>query len=276
MWKGEIEGIQDGYNRIVNWCLFSITRSRHLTNIYVNDTLLPTDRIQNVLFEIQIDLRKNSYPYADVSHLSEFPSELEVLFMIGTVFRVIDDIIYNEDEKRWLIKLELEEDRRKIIEYNNLPNSNDCVGIRPALKRAVRTHLQRFDTMPTDDIHTIFAKISELFPREKNWLLAIRSHCIANHHDQGYGTTEQRFQPRLAFYENALVIWQQYRDDTELNCHLDIADIHIEMDRCYTHFLIQDNEKDTYHFNLALDHYEQAQNTAFIEDSEKTYMSLRM
>ena len=270
MWNEEIQDIQNSYNKIVNWCLFSTTCNRDLTNIYINDSIQPTDRIQNVLFEIKVDCRKNSYPYADVSHLSDFPSESEILFMIGTTFHVTDDIVYNESEKRWLIKLELEEDRRKIIENSCLSNPNNNVNIRPCLKRAVRTLLQRFDTTSIDNIYTIFEKIIELFPTEKKWLLAVRSHCVANHHEQRYGSAEERFQSRLANYNNALVIWQQFMDDTELNYCLDIGDIHMEIGRCYTHFLVQNDEKAKIQFNLALKYYQLAQKNEFIEYNEKT------
>ncbi|CAF1493780.1 unnamed protein product [Rotaria sp. Silwood1] len=270
MWNEEIQDIKNGYNKIVNWCLFSTTRNRDLTDIYLNQFVQLTDPIQNVLFEIKIDFRKTSYPYADISNLSYFPNESEVLFMIGTTFHLTDDIVYNEVEKRWLIKLELEEDRRKIIENNSLPNSNNNVSIRSCLKRVVRTLLQRIAVMSTDDIYIIFEKISELFPTETKWLFAIGSHCVANHIDHRYGNAYVQFSSRLAIYNNALVIWQQYIDDIELNCYLDMGDIHMEIGRCYTHFLFRDYKKAEIHFNLALENYELAQKSVFIGNNEKT------
>ncbi|CAF4643735.1 unnamed protein product, partial [Rotaria sp. Silwood2] len=269
MWNEEIQDIENGYNKIVNWCFFSTTRNRELAYIYLNDLVKPTDHIQNVLFEIKIDCGKISYPYADISSLSYFPNESEILFMIGTVFHVTD-VVYNDVEKQWLIKLELEEDRRKATKDNSCASPSSNVSIRPCLKRAVRTLLQRFDSMSTDDIYMVFKKLCELFPTEKEWLLAIRSHCLANHTEHRYSSALSIFQRSIANYENALVIWWKYIDDIELNCRLDIGDIHMEIARCYTHHLVKNDEQAKIHLNLALKNYELAQKSVLIGNNEKT------
>ncbi len=111
------------------------------------------------MFEISIDCGKISYPYGDISKLSQFSNEFEILFMAGTAFHITDNVVYNETEKLWLIKLELEEDKRKVTydDYFSITNSN--VSIRISLKRAVRSLLQRFSEISADNIYNIFGKI---------------------------------------------------------------------------------------------------------------------
>ncbi|CAF5053267.1 unnamed protein product, partial [Rotaria sp. Silwood1] len=49
---------------------------------------------QSVLFEIQVD-PDSTYPYANISHMSELPWEDETLFAIGSIFQIIN-IEYSE------------------------------------------------------------------------------------------------------------------------------------------------------------------------------------
>ena len=73
-------------------------------------TGLPTDApdqytLQPVLFEIQVDFnRSHNLIVADVSHLSMFPDEKELLFDLGTTF-VITEKKYNDDTGVWHIQL---------------------------------------------------------------------------------------------------------------------------------------------------------------------------
>ncbi|CAF5080931.1 unnamed protein product [Rotaria sp. Silwood1] len=65
---------------------------------------------QSVLFEIQVD-PDSTYPYANISHMSELPWEDETLFAIGSIFQIIN-IEYSEQEKA----NEMEESSDKIKE----------------------------------------------------------------------------------------------------------------------------------------------------------------
>ncbi|CAF1273910.1 unnamed protein product [Rotaria sp. Silwood1] len=64
-------------------------------------------RKTSVLFEIEANARlQGAKPFANVTHLSQFEMEQEVLFMAGSVFKILD-ILRNENEKLWIIKLVL-------------------------------------------------------------------------------------------------------------------------------------------------------------------------
>ncbi|CAF1154712.1 unnamed protein product [Rotaria magnacalcarata] len=65
------------------------------------------DELQSVVFTINIarsNINSKDTEYADVEHLSYFPSEKETLFAVGSLFE-IDTIEYNQNEKIWLITL---------------------------------------------------------------------------------------------------------------------------------------------------------------------------
>jgi tetratricopeptide (TPR) repeat protein len=186
--------------------------------------------------------------------------------MIGTVFHV-KDVSYDEIEKSWVIKLELEEDRRKITEDDSVPNINNS---RVILKTAVRALLQRFDSISTSDINIVFNQIFELFPVEKNWLMAVKFHCLANHEEGRYDSIFNVFERKMDSYMKALTIWHDYVDDRELNCHLDIADIHREIAQCYAHYSVKNYEQTTFHCDLALTNYKLAQESVLIGNNEKT------
>lgn len=264
MWNDEIEQIKNGYNKIVNWCFLSTTYDRSLASIYLNDLVQPEDRVQNILFEIEIDCRKMSYPYGDITHLSHFPNEREILFMTGSVFRV-KDITYDEIQRTWLLRVELEEDRRKKTEDDSFLSVDNMTSVRPFLKRAVRTLLQRHDSIPAGDINTVFNGIFDIFPAEKHWLMAIRFHCFANH-------DSIQLKTRIENYRKALEIWEMYVDDIELNCHLDIADIHREMGEFYSHGKIKQYDEAEAHYDLALNEYNLAIENVSIAMNEKVYV----
>jgi hypothetical protein len=67
----------------------------------LNPSLKYYDQYQSILFEIEIDTRYKCRSYANISHLSQFPDESEILFTIGTQFRIIDSI-YDYDENLWI------------------------------------------------------------------------------------------------------------------------------------------------------------------------------
>ncbi|CAF1491563.1 unnamed protein product [Didymodactylos carnosus] len=74
-----------------------------------------------VVFKTLIKSDKQiTLPYADLSKLSCYPDEAEVLFMFGTIFQV-DEVRYHEHEQVWLISLSLcgEDDPRlkDLVDY---------------------------------------------------------------------------------------------------------------------------------------------------------------
>ncbi|CAF1237621.1 unnamed protein product [Didymodactylos carnosus] len=66
-----------------------------------------SDNKQRVLFDIEVDTRlKETKPFSDIHHLSLHPEENEVLFMLGTVFK-IENVDYDKIQQFWILKLSL-------------------------------------------------------------------------------------------------------------------------------------------------------------------------
>ncbi|CAF0815203.1 unnamed protein product [Adineta ricciae] len=66
-----------------------------------------TDDLAYVLFEMYIDLKLNSSkPFADITMLSAIEGEEEVLFMLGSIFR-IQNVTQDVNNNLWIVSLEL-------------------------------------------------------------------------------------------------------------------------------------------------------------------------
>ncbi|CAF4958647.1 unnamed protein product [Rotaria sp. Silwood1] len=96
---------------------FSTSMSRSMALKFAprcNSNLVP------VMFEIRVEPKKVTLPYAHMREFSEYPKDEEVLFMMGTIFQV-NDVVYSDSEKVWIIKLSLcrEDDPRlkDMIDY---------------------------------------------------------------------------------------------------------------------------------------------------------------
>jgi hypothetical protein len=62
--------------------------------------------LEGVLFEIDADPQMvTTKPFADISKYSHFTNESEVLFMIGSIFRL--KRIYLNDDLVWIIEMSL-------------------------------------------------------------------------------------------------------------------------------------------------------------------------
>jgi len=125
MLRREIEYIGEWTGSLVVNSCFSTTLDRSLAVMFLDPSLEPYNQYQSVLFEIEIDTRYKCRPYANISHLSRFPDESEILFTIGTAFRIIDSR-YDYKGKFWIVKLKLMTDENikneKYFEKRTLKN----------------------------------------------------------------------------------------------------------------------------------------------------------
>jgi tetratricopeptide (TPR) repeat protein len=94
----------------------------------------PTDDdLNRVLFEIDADSRMvTTKPFADITSQSDFPIETEVLFMLGSIFR-LNNITF-EDNRLWIIQMTLcsddEHDLRQVLMHMKNQNSNGETDLR--------------------------------------------------------------------------------------------------------------------------------------------------
>ncbi|CAF3874260.1 unnamed protein product [Rotaria sp. Silwood1] len=80
-----------------------------------------TENLEPVLFEIVADPKvATTKPFADISKFSQYPGESEVLFMLGSIFR-LDGIDYNNVNQVWIIRMtlcsETEHDLKNVLMY---------------------------------------------------------------------------------------------------------------------------------------------------------------
>ncbi|CAF1529349.1 unnamed protein product [Rotaria sp. Silwood1] len=69
-----------------------------------------TDNLKPILFEIIADPTViNTKPFADISQYSAFPNESEILFMLGSIFR-LESVKRNSDDQVWIIRMVLSSD----------------------------------------------------------------------------------------------------------------------------------------------------------------------
>ncbi|CAF4319511.1 unnamed protein product, partial [Rotaria sp. Silwood2] len=65
-----------------------------------------TEKLRRILFKIEIDPRLPTKPFADIEGISYYPREQEILFMLGSIFR-INDIESDEKNKLSIINMSL-------------------------------------------------------------------------------------------------------------------------------------------------------------------------
>ena len=66
-----------------------------------------TPDLEPVLFEIEVSSKTiNAKPFADISKYSDFPEEAEILFMLGSIFR-LNEISRSKDDQVWIIQMTL-------------------------------------------------------------------------------------------------------------------------------------------------------------------------
>ncbi|UJR06683.1 hypothetical protein I4U23_010969 [Adineta vaga] len=216
----------------------TMDRSVALTLLDISDDHREND-IEYILFEINIDLNNNTKPFANITSFSMIKDEDEVLFMQGTRFRIYH-ISYDENMKFHLIKLYLT-DSDEDIRIDNLIHRTT----KQILKKCLDIIPQKLYRAKESEISTIFTKLNDLYPREREWFEAIRLHCFARM-NMIYNWTEKLM---LSYYKEAINIYEIYLNDQELNCGINIALIHLDIGYYY-------QIRDVDDYSLINEHYE--------------------
>ena len=114
---------------------FSTTEDFQLAKVYSGfDDENRSSEFTSVVFEIEIDLIQiiSKKPFASIEHLSRFPEEHEVLFCVGSIFRICSAQYVQESEGYWYIQMKLVDDDsdinelRKELENEYCQKSNLC------------------------------------------------------------------------------------------------------------------------------------------------------
>ncbi|CAF0889740.1 unnamed protein product [Didymodactylos carnosus] len=246
----------DFISKIIN-SFFSTSLNHNLASFYLNPSLQPDDELQSVLFEIDIDVREDSRPYANVSYLSEFGQEEEVLFMIGTKFVSTKSILYAEKEKRWIFAVELADD------YFHSSTKIDTV------KNYVKKHLRHMTDESVEDINSVFNGLVSFYPSER-WILAVKFHSLANYYR---GWKGKNYISAISNYCLALEVLLECICDDELNCTIEIGEIHNKIGWCYKYEL-QDYNMAKKHYDLSISYYQSVIEKLTTEDEKIKFVNL--
>ncbi|CAF2764114.1 unnamed protein product [Rotaria sp. Silwood2] len=97
--KNELKTLKQYRGQFISVNSFFSTSTKYqqvLSFLHVPDN---TDNFKPVLFEINANpTMVTTKPFADISKYSEFPGEPEILFMLGSIFR-LDNIEYSSDNQ---------------------------------------------------------------------------------------------------------------------------------------------------------------------------------
>ncbi|CAF4287003.1 unnamed protein product, partial [Adineta steineri] len=102
----ELDGLKNNIGQFISInSMFSTSKQRTIALFLLGDITTQIDS-ERVLFEIDADPNiATTKPFANISKHSYFPDESEVLFMIGSIFRLNN--INRNDDQIWIIKMTL-------------------------------------------------------------------------------------------------------------------------------------------------------------------------
>ncbi|UJR31822.1 hypothetical protein I4U23_019299 [Adineta vaga] len=130
MIKDELKILKDSIGKYISInSFFSTSLNRDLALVFSPED----NQYERVLFEIDADPSINyDKPFADISSFSNFPNESEVLFMSGSIFRVMN-VSYDNNDRLWAIHLILssgnDHDLKPIFEHMRNQHSHETVDL---------------------------------------------------------------------------------------------------------------------------------------------------
>ncbi|CAF2742817.1 unnamed protein product [Rotaria sp. Silwood2] len=102
----ELELMKNSIGEYLSMNSFLSTSRNRSTALHFTGLTSEADNVQQILFEIEIDPHLQTKAFADISQISYFQSEDEVLIMLGALFRIEK---VNEDKKKgiWMARVSL-------------------------------------------------------------------------------------------------------------------------------------------------------------------------
>ncbi|CAF1019710.1 unnamed protein product [Adineta steineri] len=133
MSNDEINSLKQNIGQFISVNSFFSTSDERSTALFLLGDITTQIDSERVLFEIDADPKiVNTKPFADISKHSHFPDESEVLFMIGSIFRL--DNIYRNNNQIWIVKMTLcndnEHNLKQVLMYMKQQISNKETDLR--------------------------------------------------------------------------------------------------------------------------------------------------
>lgn len=90
-------------------CFLSTSGNREIANGFVEIALTDPNLI-GILFKMTVDTSVSSAPFATIDKVSYFKTEQEILFSMHTIFRIVDVVSINENNRLYQVELRLTAD----------------------------------------------------------------------------------------------------------------------------------------------------------------------
>ncbi|CAF1319918.1 unnamed protein product [Adineta ricciae] len=105
--KNELNKLKASIGQFISMNSFlSTTIDRDVALFFIGDTHSLDDELEPILFEIDVDPRPDgTKPVADITSLSYFRAEQEVLIMLGSIFRLTD--LHQDENEIWIGQMTL-------------------------------------------------------------------------------------------------------------------------------------------------------------------------
>ena len=122
MSKEELQVLRNSIGELISMnSLLSTSVNRQVAMFCLEESSVDND-LERVLLEIDADPRlKDIKPFANITSLSYFSGEEEVLMMMGSIFRLND--IYRDEDRVWIIRMTLcsdsDHDLKTIFDHMN-------------------------------------------------------------------------------------------------------------------------------------------------------------
>ena len=113
--KDELHRFQSNVDALISTNGFlSTTRNYDLAMQFALKTSKRSTDVQPTLFVIQADCRLDNVIFADISSLSVYPDEEEVLFDLGCAFK-ITSVEFDDEKNLWTVAMTLTDEARTIV-----------------------------------------------------------------------------------------------------------------------------------------------------------------
>ncbi|CAF1234402.1 unnamed protein product [Rotaria sordida] len=255
MWNKELNTLKHSIGELISINSFlSTSLDRQLAYKF----LLESKDLERVLFEIEVDPQlPDIKPFAEISSLSFYPREKEVLFMLGSIFRLVN---MNHDRNGvWTIKLTLFSDHDHPLKaiLNHMKSENkqsklDLIMLGDVLQRmgkyneAEEYYRRCLNGLPSNDYHNIstcyyaLGRVADSkadYESSLKWfnkslnidmqILKQNDPCIANTHNSiaNVYLTKGNYEQALESYNKALKIFQYSFGEDDLHVALCLNNI---------------------------------------------------
>ena len=266
--RNDLEKLLHGYT-IRTSGFFSTSLKPGVASEFLEAAGENSQHLKRVVFEIEVDFQINSAVFADVSQLSVFSDEQEVLFMANTLF-LFDSYREQSDSNGssyWLVELKLQSDddvysNRDLHAGTGRRTVNNCV---IALG-------DMLDMASLDEVTVVFDALMDIYPSEKNWIEARGLCCKAVVESQLHTNLKERDRQCLLALDHlkqAQVMWDNHPPNKELNSSFHVGEIHYAVAELYRDKMENRKTDCDAHMKQALHYYEQALNNCSPTDYER-------